>query len=862
MNKLIKRCFLMFLFTVIFVLPAFSDSWYLCLGSFKLEKNALSLVKSLEAEGLDATIENFEKNSELYYRVLLADGYESRDKARSKIPEVEALPIIKKLKISGIWICVGPDKAETAKKQQLPQDITKELVLESKSVSTAVQTPKTVETKTEPAVTEKTVQPTVQPVEAKNEAKAEPKTATTKTEEAVKSEEPAKVEAPITESKEPAAVKNPTEEKTVEPVKTTEKAASTTSKKTSSTKTTTESKKTTTTKKPAVSEKTVAKAAEKTVEKPAEKPVVPVEKPVVEEKKSEVKTEVKTAPVIEELDPIPEPEVKTDMVSIARELERQLAAAREAEALSAAKPEVKETVAETPVVETVPEIKNETTEAPVEEVKSEEESAEPKAEEATVTEEPAESATEEASAPDTTETKIEAPAAEIETPSVPLPEIILAIDAAAKKPFTVNYVEDILISEELPYSIYINSHKDEESALRDKKRLESYSVSSYLVKTFTEERGILFDLYSGAYETQEEAEDYQRALKLLGVIGTKVVNYSVLSDQMKKYNDFIATNTIIPYDCSAAKIPDSISDQVLKAIKVFPMGKDYHIEELVVYDVKNVIKAKLDNDYIDELDSYIYQKDKVDGAVYGIIEDHLFGHQLSVYVQSGTDFDVEGISTEVTRRIMIGDNSYNGYISSKDGYYYYTALNEDHSVMVKIIGNNVTEPIFNIVLTTMFDEGVLLDNPYFDKAIYTLAKKAENREFEYFVVETIDEEAAYTEGFVKDTKLLAGHTWAWSYFMQDDVLIETVALDPDYDYIANTFYDYYQNMRFRGTISDINRPSFVPFVDSWYFENEDQDTVELAVKIRPCFLITGASESTLGERDLVNFVEDMLILSH
>nr|MCR5765969.1 SPOR domain-containing protein [Treponema sp.] len=171
MNNFFKRFSIIFILTLLFSLPVFSQDWYLCVGSFKNEKNAQTLVESLKYNGFDSVIDNYEKDSELYYRVLLAQSYSDRNLARSKIKDIEKDPIIKKLKISGIWICTASDKITKKVETQTPLDVTKELVIEKE---TEKKTTKTVETN--PKTSEKTSSKT----KATESTKKSDKTSTSK----------------------------------------------------------------------------------------------------------------------------------------------------------------------------------------------------------------------------------------------------------------------------------------------------------------------------------------------------------------------------------------------------------------------------------------------------------------------------------------------------------------------------------------------------------------------------------------------------------------------------------------------------------------------------------------------------------
>lgn len=769
MNNFFKRFSIIFLLTLLFSLPVFSQDWYLCLGSFKNEKNAQALVESLKYNGFDSIIDNYEKNSELYYRVLLAPGYSDRNIARSKIKEIEKNPVIKKLKISGIWICTASDKITASPAPQKPVDVTKDVVIE-----------KGAEKPTSAAITP-TEEVPVQTTDAKS-----------------------------------VNTVSQTESKKAETKKSEEKKAETTDK--------------------ASSKKTTKKTTAKT------------EKDVLQE----------------ELPPIEEDEVyDSDMLSQAKKIEKEIAAKNAA----TSKTQVKKTAETVAEKETESPVEAESLEA--ESSVAEEESSNTETEssvadsESSATEEENAEESKEAEKSEETEEETAEENAEDLKEEEELPSITLEINNAATDSLKVNYAEDVAFSEEKPYTLFVRSYRDSKRAEYDKKRLEMLDSQPSVIKTYSEAKGFLFNLYAGAFETQEEAEELAKSLEKLGIENTEIQNYNLIYSSIKKYNDFVLNTAITAFNLENARIPDSLNADIQSCIKDFPLNNDYEIEEMIIYDVKNIIADEVDDEWTQDLENYIYQKERVTAAVTSILKDPLYGNSLTVYVQKGKAFNTEEIKTETERKITIGIEDYHGFISEEDDIYTFTGINADNDLLIKIVADNLTDIQFNTYLTTVFAQNELYNNSSFKNSIASIAKAnlEKGRKFETCLIGKIKEEDA-REIYGDYAKTVSGNTWIWSYFSQDDEQIESISLNLIYDWLSEKYYDDFMNKQMELQISETNRPSFVPFVDSWYYKEASEQLIQLSAKVKSFFIVASAFEDPFTERDLVYFIEDTELLKH
>lgn len=122
-----KKIFLCVFISIFFLLTAFSESWYVCLGSYKNLNNAENLVEQLKVENIFASICLHETEDIKLYRVLLDESFSILDEARKKRDEIQELDGIKKLNISGLWACMALSENFIEKNIVLTSNVTEDI---------------------------------------------------------------------------------------------------------------------------------------------------------------------------------------------------------------------------------------------------------------------------------------------------------------------------------------------------------------------------------------------------------------------------------------------------------------------------------------------------------------------------------------------------------------------------------------------------------------------------------------------------------------------------------------------------------------------------------------------------------------
>ena len=108
MKNFSKRvCLLLTIFFLFSFNSLFCESWFVCLGSFKIKQNAQNRVDELQKYNITCFIYETQTEGQLLYRVLFDESYDDRTAARTARNNLEKLDAMNKLGIKGLWICTA-----------------------------------------------------------------------------------------------------------------------------------------------------------------------------------------------------------------------------------------------------------------------------------------------------------------------------------------------------------------------------------------------------------------------------------------------------------------------------------------------------------------------------------------------------------------------------------------------------------------------------------------------------------------------------------------------------------------------------------------------------------------------------------
>ena len=195
-----KSCFLLAFIFIFSFNSLFGQSWFVCLGSFKIKQNAQNRVDELQKYNITCFIYETQTEGQLLYRVLFDESYDDRTAARTARNNLEKLAAMNKLGIKGLWICTAEREVFTEilePELELEEESEFEQESEAESEIEPEPEPEPEIIEPEPVVPKEEPQPIVEPV------KEEPKPAIEQP--APKEEKPApKEEKPAPKAEEPA----------------------------------------------------------------------------------------------------------------------------------------------------------------------------------------------------------------------------------------------------------------------------------------------------------------------------------------------------------------------------------------------------------------------------------------------------------------------------------------------------------------------------------------------------------------------------------------------------------------------------------------------------------------------------------
>lgn len=128
---------------------SFAEKMHVCVGSYKEKANAEELLKKVQDFDVSAFINEVQLKNGTHYRILLSPAFDSKEAANKYRLEVLTFPFVHHLKLKGIWVCGGENKASTpvAEAFEKPAEIPEPAEVKEEPVPE----------KTEPAISEEPV---------------------------------------------------------------------------------------------------------------------------------------------------------------------------------------------------------------------------------------------------------------------------------------------------------------------------------------------------------------------------------------------------------------------------------------------------------------------------------------------------------------------------------------------------------------------------------------------------------------------------------------------------------------------------------------------------------------------------------
>lgn len=393
----------------------------------------------------------------------------------------------------------------------------------------------------------------------------------------------------------------------------------------------------------------------------------------------------------------------------------------------------------------------------------------------------------------------------------------IAVEVEESKVLTVNEKSDLPVSKEYPYSVLVRSYKEEQSAENTKGRLNAMNVESYIVKTYDPTELFSFNLHSGAFETEEEAENLKENLEDLGIDDLKIQNYNDFYSKIESYNSIIK-NQKITNEAGSYVIPNTIPEVIQKSILQFPVNKNFDVEGLRIIDLDNVRKT---GQHFPELTSleYFVETENIHAISLASYVDDLFKKNIDVTIAVGDDYAFETPEEDgILIDLMLKDGVLHCVAYEEGGNYHLIGVNELLNLYVYMEATDFSYDQFIAFLTNINNDSTLLMYPQVRKNLFVLPNKnpEHERDFLCFDLKKVNSQYAADRKYADWAVAIVGHWEAQGFFAEDDKQLYIAYFDLDYDYIARLNQALFIEDRKTESVSEESHASTLGTGDSWY----------------------------------------------
>lgn len=277
-------------------------------------------------------------------------------------------------------------------------------------------------------------------------------------------------------------------------------------------------------------------------------------------------------------------------------------------------------------------------------------------------------------------------------------------------------------SEETPFSVLIHSYSDEQSAISAQKRLETKEIDTYIVKEYDENSRFSFNIHSGAFTTQEEAEDLVTQLKEKGITEANITDYFELKDNIEKYEELEA-NGEIEFEEESDVYPSILTEAVTILLDYFPVNSDYEFEEFHAIDLDNKRELEEPITYSDITNAVSLSPDSIHAVCSAVYKDSLYGgNKAFIYTAIGDENtfvsldDITGLALTLT----IMDYKLDCKISPKKGNYIIQGVSKEQDYVIYIRLDNFTGKDFETYLQKIQSGEEISVYPQLRKTLFIL----------------------------------------------------------------------------------------------------------------------------------------------
>ena len=411
---------------------------------------------------------------------------------------------------------------------------------------------------------------------------------------------------------------------------------------------------------------------------------------------------------------------------------------------------------------------------------------------------------------------------------------------------------DFPLTEELPYSVFLERYKEESRAENAESRLEAQGIDSYIVKKYDDETLMSFDLHSGAFSSEEEAEAYRRQLAEKGVGAKEVSHLDEFRGAAERFDKLTDEEEIVRFR-ENYRIPEELPPVLIEQLSYFPLHADYALSSLCLFDINNIagLVYDFDNEIFRQLSEITEELGRRDVCSLAVYENALFGKTVTVMIFSGEN---------PTEQTFYFEEDSEARLPYKGKYGLLNFYRTDSDTLAGVSGDRKHVIFLNagpfsdeewedFISRSWYDSDRFI-YPEIRETLFILPKTGDSgRRFLAFELSRVGQSYAEEKGNELWARRIVGHWSSAIVFDCRNALTSVAFFNLDYDLNARETHGLFMKSHredVAGWYWNISEEKSVNGAPGWFLEADDEN--ELSFSFGPYIVAVGSNrlEEPLG----------------
>ena len=421
------------------------------------------------------------------------------------------------------------------------------------------------------------------------------------------------------------------------------------------------------------------------------------------------------------------------------------------------------------------------------------------------------------------------------------------------------------LTPQTPYSVFLERYKEEIQAEKAQSQLKEKEIESYIVKKYDEETLLSFDLHSGAFSSESEAEAYREKLETKGVISKGVRHLDEFRDQTEDFDRLTEEQEVVRF-VEHYGIPEDLSPVILEQLNYFPIHSDYSLTSLELFDIDNIsrIPYTVDSGKIREMMPHLDRIGLRNACSFAVYENPLFGRRIFVTIFSGNEPVSEPFSFEKDSQSPVlfkGDYGHLEFYRNSETEL--VGISGDRKHLFYLSADSFSGEEWHDFIYRAWQGGDRFVYPEIRKTLFILPKtKAEDRLFLSFSLKRVEIDYAEERGNAVWAKQIVGHWDASCLFDIRGAMTAVSFFNLDYELNAEKVHSLFmeehrQDRPYRGW--NTSEEKRVDGRTGWFLENDSFN--ELSFSFKPYIIAVGSGRqgSKIDYGEILQLARDLQI---